>query len=715
MFSGNGEVAMEDGTNESDEELPVGPIAELKFYDGDQRLPVYKWGLSKGMNTDEAAEILLKEPSDRTGVATRVPTNNSKNSVFVVDTATVSNQADVKCDDLGAWLCTGSKKFLYSKDDKGVCHKLQDEGDCPSDHVLHIVQRQFFSNKSLPSLRKSIINARQASSTSPQDLAIIQYIFTEAEQEVSVKTHGNAKGTGARAFKRTMQSTRDFVRGKLKELPPRQVIHSIVEERGGILKVESAGEFPRDRAQVYNLNKQVKRQKVDVAFSADPLLQVLAKAKEEQQGPKENIFIREIPLFPEPIIFLATEQQLTDIVRFCTNPEAFCILGIDCTFQIADFYFTFCTYRNLMLTNSNGVHPVCIGPGILHKQKLLTSYKTLPLLMTKYNKETSGVLAFGTDGEENLYKAMSQVFEDATHLRYDIHLRDNVKRKLNEFGITGSVASEIVCDIFGKVLDEVVEGGLVDCPSSREFDIALNNVTNKWKDLHPNGDKFTRYFIKEKAEIIRESATADIRSMCGLGFPPKVYTQNASECMNRLVKAEEDSKFAKKADGLLSAIERIRTEVKRQKEEQFLAVIGRGEYNLTSDFLFLVVEEKNFYRMTEQQKNSFKKKFFSTSMSDPLRHGVTGEVGLATKKCLSITVENAHIIDIPFPVLEGMFTKAATTVDDQSALWKVPSDGGSDYSVPVRVMVHSRSSRDSHSVQVYLKTGMVQCDKGCAN
>ena len=177
-------------------------------------------------------------------------------------------------------------------------------------------------------------------------------------------------------------------------------------------------------------------------------------------------------------------------------------------------------------------------------------------------------------------------------MRCDIHLRDNVERKLNEFGITGSVASEIVCDIFGKVLDEVVEGGLVDCTSSREFDIALNNVTNKWKDLHPNGDKFTSYFIKEKAEIIRESATADIRSMCGLGFPPKVYTQNASECMNRLVKAEEDSKFAKKADGLLSAIERIRTEVKRQKEEQFLAVIGRGEYNLTSDFLFLACRRR---------------------------------------------------------------------------------------------------------------------------
>jgi len=48
--------------------------------------------------------------------------------------------------------------------------------------------------------------------------------------------------------------------------------------------------------------------------------------------------------------------------------------------------------------------------------------------------------------------------------------------------------------------------------------------------------------------------------------------------MNRLVKAEEDAKFAKKANGLLPSIERITAELKRQKDEQFLAVIGRGEY-----------------------------------------------------------------------------------------------------------------------------------------
>ena len=75
-----------------------------------------------------------------------------------------------------------------------------------------------------------------------------------------------------------MQSTREFVREKLKELPRRQVISSVGHERGGIMKVESAGEFPRNRAQVYNINKQAKRQKVDGTVSTgDP--QVLAKGE----------------------------------------------------------------------------------------------------------------------------------------------------------------------------------------------------------------------------------------------------------------------------------------------------------------------------------------------------------------------------------------------------------------------------------------------------
>ena len=191
-----------------------------------------------------------------------------------------------------------------------------------------------------------------------------------------------------------------------------------------------------------------------------------------------------------------------------------------------------------MLTTEKGHHPVCIGPGILHKQKRLTSYKTLPLIMTKYRRETTDVLVFCTDGKENLYSAMAEVFVNAKHLRCDNHLKDNVKRKLNELGIGRIAASEIFFDIFGKGMGNVAEGGLANCKSTEEFDAAFEGAMKNWM-----------------ADVIRNCCTAEIRSMCGLGFPPKVYNQNASDCMNRLVKAEDDSKYGKKATGHPPAIE----------------------------------------------------------------------------------------------------------------------------------------------------------------
>ena len=205
--------------------------------------------------------------------------------------------------------------------------------------------------------------------------------------------------------------------------------------------------------------------------------------------------------------------------------------------------------------------------------------------------------------------------------------------------------------------------------------------------MHKNGEKFCSYFLKEKADVIRQRCTAD---MCGLGFPPNVYTQNASESMNRLVKANDSS-----VTGLSASIEHIRREVNRQYNEQFLAVINRGEYKLTDAFSHLGVEEKDFFRMSDQQKKALKKNIFSVSMSDARKDLKQQERSSNTKNSLSIAPEKAQIIAIPFLVLKGMFAKAATLVKDGSAVWKVPNTSGE---ATIRFMVHSTSSRDPHQV-----------------
>ena len=150
--------------------------------------------MTEGISTEEAANILLQSCADRTLISTHIPTNISKNTVFVVDTSNLLDLDDIRCDDLGAWQCMGSPKFYYSTDQDGKCYKHEDPDDCPDSRVLYIIQCQFFSNKSLPSLRKSLITARQAATKLPQDLFIVQYIFGKGEQDVPVKSHGNKKG-----------------------------------------------------------------------------------------------------------------------------------------------------------------------------------------------------------------------------------------------------------------------------------------------------------------------------------------------------------------------------------------------------------------------------------------------------------------------------------------------------------------------------------------
>jgi hypothetical protein len=115
-----------------------------------------------------------------------------------------------------------------------------------------------------------------------------------------------------------------MIKENIGTLPARSKVHKVINERGGIMKIGSSGALPRNRTQVYNITRKVKKQKEPQTRIEDPMLQVLAKAKEEQQGRDEDIFIREIPLFPEPIVFIANKQQLVDIERFCTNPEKLC-------------------------------------------------------------------------------------------------------------------------------------------------------------------------------------------------------------------------------------------------------------------------------------------------------------------------------------------------------------------------------------------------------
>ena len=84
-------------------------------------------------------------------------------------------------------------------------------------------------------------------------------------------------------------------------------------------------------------------------------------------------------------------------------------------------------------------------------------------------------------------------------------------------------------------------------------------------------------------------------NQCVVLGSPDVYTQNASESMNKVVKEDkDDSSSRRKKKSLSDIVEWLHKLVRRQEVDQFLAVLGKGEYKPVHDFQHLEVGD-NYY------------------------------------------------------------------------------------------------------------------------
>ena len=110
----------------------------------------------------------------------------------------------------------------------------------------------------------------------------------------------------------------------------------------------------------------------------------------------------------EPAIVVATERQINDLVRFCTNSSDFGIMTIDPTFCLGEFKVTVTiqvstTYPSIQTYTDN--HPVFIGPIMIHYRKSFSMYLFFASTLLGMKPELSNLKSFGTDGEEALFDA----------------------------------------------------------------------------------------------------------------------------------------------------------------------------------------------------------------------------------------------------------------------------------------------------------------------
>ena len=231
----------------------------------------------------------------------------------------------------------------------------------------------------------------------------------------------------------------------------------------------------RNTKQAWNSNQVLKKTMsnfVPLQFGKkDELSEVMKRCKSERKG---NEFVREDVAAPEPRCVLASKRQISDLIAFCCveRPNN-SVLGVDPTFNLGEFYVTFTVYRNRALINENGMHPLFLGPSLIHLRKL---YKHLPQVLGNIDQATKLVKAFGTDDEVNLYTALKDEWAEADHLSCSIHMKQNIERKLRDLGIKGGEVTKFVTEIFGTD----AEKGILDSESSQEFDAKLHSLESVW-------------------------------------------------------------------------------------------------------------------------------------------------------------------------------------------------------------------------------------------
>lgn len=191
-----------------------------------------------------------------------------------------------------------------------ICKKVRGSKQV-KDGVYKFIRR-YYNKENLHSLKKTITTAAPVDSGDRASCryAFLQYIFTEGEQTVALKRHAGSK-VNNKPYTRTRKSTLDKIKKDVFKHDPKKIMHNIIAERGGIDNVRSGSEIPRNRKQLYNIIQST----TCTEKNSDPLQYLMQKCKEEIQD-DSTALIRSVQVTPEPIIFLATKQQLKDIERF---------------------------------------------------------------------------------------------------------------------------------------------------------------------------------------------------------------------------------------------------------------------------------------------------------------------------------------------------------------------------------------------------------------
>lgn len=214
---------------------------------------------------------------------------------------------------------------------------------------------------------------------------MLQYIFDGDPESINIKPHGRAK-KNQRPFFSTASGTRTKISEKVSSsLGPSSIYDHLYQEAGDVMSRKSSSDVPRSVDQV-----KYERKKLGSKHEKDQLAELISLSN--------NGSVRNVQVGPGVRAVLATEEQLADVVKFCTDPEEFGILGIDVTYDIGDFYITTTSYQHLSrIDKSTRKHPTFPGPMMIHTDEKQATFHYFASTLRENNSDIENILFVGSD------------------------------------------------------------------------------------------------------------------------------------------------------------------------------------------------------------------------------------------------------------------------------------------------------------------------------
>ena len=247
--------------------------------------------------------------------------------------------------------------------------------------------------------------------------------------------------------------------------------------------------------------------------------------------------------------------------------------------------------------------------------------------------------------------------------------RSNVKQELYKRKFSESSISQIIADIYGKQVGTTYCEGLVDAKSEEHFYQNLKEKEEQWKNIEEETPGcvtgFYNWFCEHKVQSIITGMLRSVREEAGLGNPPQIFTTNASESLNAMLKR----KVNYKKNDLPHFVEYFKQFIDEQERELERAVIGRGKYKFRKEFLYLEIAEDDWFRMSREQRERHLKKVAQTNLC--VREETHNESAQ-----LPISPEEFHPgLKIPLSSIQGIWKKAVEIVCDPANISAAPGYG----------------------------------------